>query len=426
MKMRIALLIALVPAAASASATKFSSLSDHIRQALWSRLESRQRDVFPNAPAAIVRGLQGASLYDVCLDEATVIFDDDYSQKVYGSAFQATCTCIQDDNTADVIAALANAPINGTEAEIEAFVDTFNTEFGNLNGSYDYDCASGCATCFDGGICGFMSNSEFTSFQGMPTNFTFEEIVSGLIDLDPADAIATADANSETCITYESGETGNVCWSLSYSGSDLSGGALPTCSISYNTVPCNSCETRLLDTNGTTVCYVADCTNFVEDAIIDSCAETGSVGPFRILKVLWNVSVANATLGTCPADNESGNETPPPGSTDAPINDTAAETLSPSTTVNDNTVATPFPTPAKAAVTDGAPVAAVPSNAVGPVAAPSAPAMTPSNSSGPVAAPARAPSQPTGSSSSAHSKRIGTVSSMGVILLVTLLTILLL
>jgi hypothetical protein len=208
--------------------------------------------------------------------------------------------------------------------------------------------------------------------------------------------------------------------SVSYTGSDFSGGLLPTCTITYNTVPCTSCEAQLSGANATEVCFVADCTNFVEDAMIDSCAETGSVGPFRILQVLWNVSEANVTIGTCPADNETSTETPPPGSTDAPFNDTAAETLAPSTAGNNNTVSSPFPTPAKAAVTDGAPVAA-PSNAAGPVAPP-APATTPSKSSGPVAQAARTP-QSTGSSSSAHSNRIGTAAAMGVILLVTLSTI---
>jgi hypothetical protein len=339
-----------------------------------------------------------------CVNNSTVNFaGDEFLQSVYGSAYQGTCTCTQEqlDNTDELTALIKSAPnlIAATPDEIAAFEDEFNNAFGGVEGGYEYSCTSGCATCFPDDLCGTMSVSELSKVKGQPTNFTFDQISSGLADVDPAllQPSFNVTFTTDTCIDYVSGESGKLCLGISYSGpSDNLESALAKCVIKYNDVACNSCASSRSGDDDS-ACFKADCTNIDPDASLDSCSQTGFVGPFRFLPFWTEIENTTVTLGTCTGGSPTGNETttePPEVGTDPPMtNDTSSETLSPtvsptpasvetappsvSTGTGNTTMApsvpagddnnatsapmenatesTPFPTPTKGAVSDAAP-----------------------------------------------------------------------
>jgi hypothetical protein len=385
--------LATIPVATSISASRFATFP---REAKGNRLHFVQQVSLQG-----VAGDRSLQAEDQCVNDSTVNFaGDSFLQSVYGSAYQGTCTCSQEivDNTDELLTLFekATALITATPDEVAAFEDDFNNAFGGVSGGYEYSCTSGCATCFPDDLCGTMSVSEISKVEGQPSNFTFDQILGGLADVDPTSLEPSFNVTfaTDTCIDYVSGESGKLCLGISYSGpSDNLESALAKCVIEYNDVACNSCSSSRT-TTGDSPCFKADCTNIDPDASLDSCSQTGFVGPFRFLPFWTEIENTTITLGTCTGGSSTGNETTaesPVVGTDPPLtNDTSSETLSPTvsptpstaetapppvlaatgnTTMSpsvpvgdDNsapmknaTESTPFPTPAKAAVSDAAP-----------------------------------------------------------------------
>lgn len=215
---------------------------------------------------------------------------------IFASEFQPMCQCEEvntDQEVEDAINAL-------NTSDTDAFVDGFNQALGRLTRSSEYSCVNQCESCFDT-YCGLWQTSQGLTIANRPGNFSLEEIAAQNISSDDIFAlINTTTFHWDSCITYTINQSGTLCASVHLNSIPDEEQDQP-CSITYNNQACNSCVLTAAEP-----CFVADCTNLDEDggAMIDTCTDTGLVGPFAALRYMLDDDSdpeqdINITLGRC-------------------------------------------------------------------------------------------------------------------------------
>jgi hypothetical protein len=275
----------------------------------------------------------------VCADQCFGEVDNEYGNQ---------CTCTETSQVFDTI------PIplaNGTDPEeVEWFVDSHIL--------YNNSCFSECEACFDDngdGATDYCGHFDSKLSRGLDTAVV-TSLLSSPITIDNANASFASYRNGliETvmsCLRYSQGETGTICLTTTeYRYADEERG---TCSITYNGVPCQSCDPG--DHDGS-YCLKADCSNVDPSfsSTIDECTKAGleSGGPLRFLLYELDDSVevsvgATPGCGTGATGNTGGTV---PTSTTAPGPPAMANPSAPATAATGTA-----PTPKVTTTTDSKP-----------------------------------------------------------------------
>ena len=265
-----------------------------------------------------------------------------------------------DDNFDEVNAAIAALDTS----DLTAFVQDFNILWGSLYSNLEYFCVNGCETCLETGTCGIWETSSSVRSTFEEGNFTLDDILS----LDLSSGLPMFSSNATDCVTYTQNLDGTMCYGIFRQDLEDS-----ECSIAYNGVPCTSCLIYYIDSNKTMGCLQADCTNIQSEAAIDSCFDSGFVGPFEFLHfVQSNFLVSNNfDVGLCvgsavptPTNTSVAPTEAPVDPTDTPVAPTNAP-ISPTNAPVTQTEAPVTPTSIPAAPTDvptEAPVYGVPTS----------------------------------------------------------------
>jgi hypothetical protein len=197
-------------------------------------------------------------------------------------------------NRDEVFAAIGQLnPADG----IGSFVDQVNALIGMLSSMSQYQCINDCETCLNN-ICGILETSSLSSTSNNIGNFSFQEIISG--NFDVLSSVANATFIFSNCATFTGDSGGKICFIIDFDTVPIPF-ADTACIIEYNGVACNSCVIPNADFLAGSNCFTADCTNFDSSAMLNSCNDTGFVGPFVFLELLEAKNVSNSTFtrGSC-------------------------------------------------------------------------------------------------------------------------------
>ena len=260
---------------------------------------------------------------------------------------------------------------------LTAYVEGFNTLVGMAYNYYSYTCVNGCEACLASGVCGILETAETYITEYTKSNFTIDEIGSGVFDETPF--ITNFTYEFTDCITYTSGTsaTGKLCLGLDIDDPAEFLADESVCFMEYDGVRCNSCKLSFV---GFEECITADCTNIDASGMIDSCNGTEFTGPFVYLKTFESdVTNTTFTVGSC----DLSAPTAPVASPTAPVAEPTAPVATPTAPVTDPTA--PVAVPSAPVASPTAPAA----DPTAPVATPTAPVAAP------VKAPVKAPTAPT-------------------------------
>jgi hypothetical protein len=216
-------------------------------------------------------------------------------------------------NRDEVFAAIGQLnPADG----IGSFVDQVNVLIGMLSSMSQYQCINDCETCLNN-VCGILETSSLSRTSNNIGNFSFQEIISG--NFDVLSSVANATFMFSNCVTFTGDSGGKICFIIDFDTVPIPF-ADTACIIEYNGVACNSCVIPNADFLAGSNCFTADCTNIDSFAMINSCNDTGFVGPFVFLELLETKNVSNSTFTVGSCDGATAPATPTDsGATSAPM-----------------------------------------------------------------------------------------------------------
>jgi hypothetical protein len=203
----------------------------------------------------------------------------------------------QEEINAQIASLDPNNILDGQTATLLRFRVYLNTS---------YTCMNSCEACWGlgSGTCGFWETNAWLYTHVQPTESSSSNI---------------------NCVTYTHSQNldGKLCFGF-YDSLFFS-----ECFVEYNGVNCTSCQEYFNNATGYSDCIKADCTNIDADALIDSCLDTGFVGPFEFLRVVQSnylinnpFAVGNCTSPTTPSSTPLKPTEAPVIPTDAPDADT--------------------------------------------------------------------------------------------------------
>ena len=225
--------------------------------------------------------------------------DGDFGVFAFHTAFDPKCSCVDEDNTEDLMSMLEKA------ASTLDFKEVFDQTIGDFRGEKSYECINGCEVCLDNEgddeepVCGILESDVTYSFVSAVSKDTFalEEVLSGSVMelLEPKAVLGNPDYAVEFCIKYTSGHEGRFCF-----GADIIASKEEdeedVCFVGHDEKMCSSCE--MTEEDGR-YCLTADCSNIGGSEKMNSCTGEGLDGVFKMVDVFFNEEEPTFKAGTC-------------------------------------------------------------------------------------------------------------------------------
>jgi len=242
--------------------------------------EQEQQDEAASAAAGTIldRALQETPDFNLagstCEADGTPYLNGTALANLFADEFQPDCSCVEDSN----IDEFGNLLGEGFD------LGAFSQFFSDLNIEIEWSCVNKCWICFPSSDCGiFRANAE-TDYEGIPTNFTGDDIISlsyqelGFVDFLQGFQM------QEYCFDYTLGLTGQICWGSTVDVEALGANVTDIpCFMTYDSVECNSCVVS-------SGCWIADCDNHGVP-VVNTCDGTGvDSGLFQVLAYFGNTT----------------------------------------------------------------------------------------------------------------------------------------